>query len=63
MAWAANDRAHPLLSASIVEIGDPMLGEAITRVRASGKTETVDRDPAGPRQRASRCRVALPRMR
>ena len=57
MAWAANDRAHPLLSASIVEIGDPMLGDAITRVRASGKTETIDRDPAGP----PTTRIALPR--
>ena len=57
MAWASSDPGHPLLTASISEIGDPMLDEAILRVRGSGKPEFIERDPAG----TPASRVPLPR--
>ena len=57
MTWVSNDPEHPLLSASLVEIGDPLLEEAIERVRRSGRPESIERDPDGP----SSSRIALPR--
>ena len=57
MAWATSDAESPLLTASILEIGDPMLAETIARVRGSGKPESVERDPGGP----PGLRIPLPR--
>ena len=57
MAWATSDAEQPLLTATLLEIGDPLLEEAIVRVRASAKPESIERDPAGP----PASRIALPR--
>jgi signal transduction histidine kinase/DNA-binding response OmpR family regulator len=57
MAWSTNDPEHPLLTASLAELGDPVLEEAVRRVRRSGKPESIERDPAGP----PASRIALPR--
>ena len=57
MAWATSDPELPLLSASMLEITDTALADAIARVRDSGKPEMIERDPQG--QPSSR--VALPR--
>jgi signal transduction histidine kinase/DNA-binding response OmpR family regulator len=57
MAWAPNDGERTLLSASLAELGDPLLDEAVVRVRDSGKPEAMERDPAGP----VASRIALPR--
>jgi len=57
MAWATSDTANPLLTASLGALGDPMLDEALARVRDSGKPDTIERDPGGP----PASRIALPR--
>jgi signal transduction histidine kinase/DNA-binding response OmpR family regulator len=57
MAWSTNDPEHPLLSASLAELGDPMLDDALSRVRHSGKPESIERDADGP----PASRIALPR--
>ena len=57
MAWSTNDPDNPLLAASLGELGDPMLDEAIMRVSESGKPESIERDPDGP----AASRIALPR--
>src|SRR5690349_12707584 len=48
MAWATNDPELPLLTASMLEIGDTAVTEAVDRVRESGKPEMIERDPEGP---------------
>ena len=58
MAWATSDPEHPLLTASIVEIGDRDAARgdrARARVRQARKS--IERDPAGP----PASRIALPR--
>ncbi len=57
MAWAGNDPEHPLLSASVAGLGDPVLDDAVARVVRSGNAERLEcnRDAAGD------SRVALPR--
>ena len=57
MAWAGNDPEHPLLSASVAGLGDPVLDEVVARVVRSGNAERLEssRDAAGG------SRVALPR--
>jgi signal transduction histidine kinase/DNA-binding response OmpR family regulator len=57
MAWATNDADNPLLAASMLEIGDAELRDAIRRVQESGKAEAIGRDPGAPPE----LRVALPR--
>jgi signal transduction histidine kinase/DNA-binding response OmpR family regulator len=57
MAWSVSGAEKPLLTASMLEIGDPLLGEAIARVRDSGKPESIVRDPAG----SAESRITLPR--
>jgi signal transduction histidine kinase/DNA-binding response OmpR family regulator len=57
MAWSTGDPANPLLTASLADLGDPLLGEAAARVLRSGKPESIERDPAGP----PASRIALPR--
>jgi signal transduction histidine kinase/DNA-binding response OmpR family regulator len=57
MAWATSDPELPLLTASMLEITDAALSEAIDRVRESGKPEMIERDPEGPQS----SRVVLPR--
>ncbi|MEO8537996.1 MAG: response regulator, partial [Betaproteobacteria bacterium] len=57
MAWATSDREHPLLTGSILDIGEPLLREAIARVRESGRQETIVRDADAP----AASRIALPR--
>jgi signal transduction histidine kinase/DNA-binding response OmpR family regulator len=56
MAWSSNDAEHPLLTASLLELGDPLLEDAVRRVGESGKPETMERDAADPASR-----MALPR--
>jgi signal transduction histidine kinase/DNA-binding response OmpR family regulator len=57
MAWAGNDPEHPLLSASVAGLGDPVLDEAVARVVRSANAERLESngDTAGA------SRVALPR--
>ena len=57
MAWTTSDPELPLLTASMLEITDAPLSEAIARVRESGKPEMIERDPEGPPS----SRVVLPR--
>jgi signal transduction histidine kinase/DNA-binding response OmpR family regulator len=57
MAWSTNDAENPLLTASLAALGDPMLDDAVMRVRDCGRPESIERDAAG--QPASR--IALPR--
>jgi signal transduction histidine kinase/DNA-binding response OmpR family regulator len=57
MAWATSDPEHPLLNGSILEIGETALNEANQRVGASGKPESIERDPDAP----AASRIALPR--
>jgi signal transduction histidine kinase/DNA-binding response OmpR family regulator len=57
MAWSTNDTEHGLLTASLAALGDPLLDDAVLRVRDSGKPESIERDPAGP----TASRIALPR--
>ena len=56
MAWSSTDPDHPFLTASLLELGNPVLDEAMHRVRESGKPETLEGDPADPASR-----IALPR--
>jgi signal transduction histidine kinase/DNA-binding response OmpR family regulator len=56
MAWSSTDPDHPFLTASLLELGNPVLDDAMHRVRESGKPETLERDPADPASR-----IALPR--
>jgi signal transduction histidine kinase len=57
MTWATDEPEFPLLAASMLEIGDEGVADAIARVRASGKPESIERDPDGP----VASRVPLPR--
>jgi signal transduction histidine kinase/DNA-binding response OmpR family regulator len=57
MIWATTDPDHPLLTASLSELGDPIVDGALLRVRESGRPETIERDPRGP----PASRIALPR--
>ena len=57
MAWATPDPEHPLLNGSILEIEDVELRDAIARVHATGRPETIERDVAG----TDALRIALPR--
>jgi signal transduction histidine kinase/DNA-binding response OmpR family regulator len=57
MAWLTNDSQTPLLSASLADLAEPLLCEVIQRVQASGKSETIERDPAG----SVASRIPLPR--
>jgi signal transduction histidine kinase/DNA-binding response OmpR family regulator len=57
MAWSTNDAEHNFLTASLAELGDPLLDEAVLRVRSSGKPESIERDPDGP----PASRITLPR--
>ena len=57
MTWATNEPEFPLLAASMLEVGDEAVADAIKRVCASGKSETIERDPDGPVE----SRVPLPR--
>ena len=57
MAWVTNDPELPLLTASMLELGDPLVADAVARVRASGKPEMIERDPDGP----AASRIPLPR--
>ncbi|HEY3584627.1 MAG TPA: response regulator, partial [Casimicrobiaceae bacterium] len=56
MVWSSNDAEHPLLTASLLELGSPLLEEMAQRVRESGKPETIERDPAD-----EAARIDLPR--
>jgi signal transduction histidine kinase/DNA-binding response OmpR family regulator len=56
MVWASNDPEHPLLTASLLELGSPLLEEVAQRVRESGKPETIERDAAN-----EAARIDLPR--
>jgi signal transduction histidine kinase/DNA-binding response OmpR family regulator len=56
MVWASNDPEHPLLTASLLELGSPLLDEVAQRVRESGKPETIERDAAN-----EAARIDLPR--
>jgi signal transduction histidine kinase/DNA-binding response OmpR family regulator len=55
MAWATPDPEHPLLNGSILEIEDVELRDAIERVHATGRPDTIERavDDTTP--------IALPR--
>ena len=57
MTWSTNDPDMPLLTASMLEIADPAVSEAIARVRTFGKPEMIERDPDGP----PASRIPLPR--
>jgi signal transduction histidine kinase/DNA-binding response OmpR family regulator len=57
MAWSTNDPEHPLLTASLAALDDPVLEDTVRRVLRFGKLESIERDPAGP----SASRIALPR--
>jgi signal transduction histidine kinase/DNA-binding response OmpR family regulator len=56
MVWSSNDPEHPLLTASLLELGSPLLEEVAQRVRESGKPETIERDAAN-----EAARIDLPR--
>jgi signal transduction histidine kinase/DNA-binding response OmpR family regulator len=56
MAWASNDPEHPLLTASLLELGNPLLDDVVHRVCESGKPESLERDAAD-----SAARIVLPR--
>ncbi|HKP65480.1 MAG TPA: response regulator, partial [Casimicrobiaceae bacterium] len=47
MAWATPDPDHPLLNGSILEIDDVELRDAIDRVHAAGRPETIERAIGG----------------
>ncbi|HLW12459.1 MAG TPA: response regulator [Casimicrobiaceae bacterium] len=57
MAWSTNDAEHPLLTASLSGLDDPLLDDTVRRVWCSGKPESIERDPEGP----PASRIALPR--
>ena len=57
MAWSTGDAEHPLLTASLSGLDDPLLEDAVRRVWRSGKSESIERDPDGP----PASRIALPR--
>jgi len=57
MVWSTTDRDNPLLTASLSELGDPVVDGALLRVRESGRPETIERDADGPHA----SRIALPR--
>jgi signal transduction histidine kinase/CheY-like chemotaxis protein len=57
MAWSTSDAGHPLLTASLSGLDDPLLEDAVRRVWRSGKPESIERDPEGP----PASRIALPR--
>jgi signal transduction histidine kinase len=57
MAWTSSDPEHPLLTATLSELGDPMLDDAVRRVEATGKVESIERDASGP----PASRIVLPR--
>src|SRR6185437_10041216 len=44
MVWSTTDRDNPLLTASLSELGDPVVDGALLRVRESGRPETIERD-------------------
>jgi len=56
MAWLVGEAGAPLLSASLSELGEALLDEVVARVQWSGKSETIERDPASPASR-----IPLPR--
>jgi signal transduction histidine kinase/DNA-binding response OmpR family regulator len=56
MVWSSNDPEHALLTASLLELGSPLLDEVAQRVRESGKPETIERDAAD-----EAARIDLPR--
>ena len=56
MVWWSNDPEHPLLTATLLDLGSPVLDEVVQRVRDSGKPETIEREASDPASR-----VALPR--
>ena len=57
MVWSTVDAANPLLTASLTELGEVSLADAVMRVQRSGKPESIARDPAGP----PASRIVLPR--
>ncbi|HTL31593.1 MAG TPA: response regulator [Kofleriaceae bacterium] len=56
MVWSSNDPEHPLLTASLLELGSPLLEKMAQRVRESGKPETIERDASD-----EAARIDLPR--
>jgi len=56
MVWSSNDPEHPLLTASLLDLGNPLLDEVAQRVRESGRPETIERDAAH-----EAARIDLPR--
>jgi len=57
MALWTNDPEHPLLTASLSGLDDPLLEDTVRRVLRFGKLESIERDPAG----SPAARIALPR--
>ena len=57
MAWSTSDPERPLLTASLTELGGPVLDDAVIRVQRSAKPESIERVPTRHRDRALRSRA------